>query len=106
MVNPTNSEPHWTTRFWRGLRARLKGPWIARVPNELAQCEFNCRHAECDFERWMTCENRINTSQRLDAWDERQAAVRQAAEELAAARQAARTESSDANGLNSVRNTE
>ena len=36
-----------------------KGPLVANVPPEDAQCEYECRVGECRHSKWLTCENRI-----------------------------------------------
>jgi hypothetical protein len=36
-----------------------RGPLIADLPPELAQCEDACGVAECSQGKWLTCENRI-----------------------------------------------
>ena len=69
MVKHAPPQTRWMSRLWRGIRFRLKGPWITDVPNALAQCEFNCSETDCRLNRWLTCENRLRTSQSLDEWD-------------------------------------
>jgi hypothetical protein len=32
----------------------LKGPFIADVPLELLQCEFECRVGQCNYGKWPT----------------------------------------------------
>jgi hypothetical protein len=42
----------WFKNAWRG-------PLLANLPPELAQCESECRVGECSHGKWLTCENRI-----------------------------------------------
>ena len=37
----------------------FKGPFVADVPLELLQCEFECRVGQCNYGKWRNCENRI-----------------------------------------------
>lgn len=42
----------WFKNVWRG-------PWIADLPPELAECEDGCSVTECSHGKWLTCEYRI-----------------------------------------------
>jgi hypothetical protein len=33
---------------------------IVKAPHEVAECEFDCRIAECLYGDWKTCERRIS----------------------------------------------
>jgi hypothetical protein len=43
-------------KWFKNLR---RGPLIANLPPELAQCEDACNVGECSHGKWLTCENRI-----------------------------------------------
>ena len=46
-------------KIFKLFKNLLKGPFIADVPPELAQCEFGCRVGQCNYGKWRNCENRI-----------------------------------------------
>ncbi|HEY6488677.1 MAG: hypothetical protein WCC26_05620 [Terracidiphilus sp.] len=35
------------------------GHFVQEVPEDLAVCEFACRHAQCTQGEWETCERRL-----------------------------------------------
>ena len=44
----------------------LKVP-IAKVPDELAVCEFECDREECRLEDWEHCERRLHLREKRDS---------------------------------------
>jgi hypothetical protein len=46
-------------RIFKWLRDTWRGPWLADLPPELAQCEDGCRVGECSQAKWDSCPNRI-----------------------------------------------
>lgn len=47
-------------RGWRFLMDQL----IQEVPESIAVCEFDCRETDCEFERWVSCERRLQAMAR------------------------------------------
>jgi hypothetical protein len=45
--------------IFKFLKNLFKGPFIADVPPELLECEYTCRVGQCNFGKWLNCENRI-----------------------------------------------
>ena len=46
-------------RIFKWFKHTWRGPWLADLPPELAQCEDGCRAGECNQARWSSCPNRI-----------------------------------------------
>jgi hypothetical protein len=49
-------------RFWQ----RLKNEIAQEVPEDYAQCEFNCKKLHCSVGDWENCENRLRSSLSTD----------------------------------------
>ena len=59
-----------TAVVWKRLRAlasALKGTVVQSCPPELYACE-TCGQLECDGSRWLSCERRLSTAARMDAY--------------------------------------
>jgi hypothetical protein len=50
-------------RILKWLKQTWRGPWLADLPPELAQCEDGCRVGECSQAKWSSCPNRIRRMQ-------------------------------------------
>jgi hypothetical protein len=46
-------------KIFTRLKQLLRGPVVADLPPELAQCEDGCRVGECSQGKWISCKNRI-----------------------------------------------
>lgn len=49
----------------RRIGSALSRRWVARVPDEVSCCEFDCRRVECVGGDWERCKLRLDYAERL-----------------------------------------
>ncbi|MCG6896834.1 MAG: hypothetical protein LJE61_02760 [Thiocapsa sp.] len=63
MKQTLTSDSGLTRRLWTALTKF----WVARVPDDLSCCEFDCRRTRCSVAEWERCPARLEVLHDLEA---------------------------------------